>query len=113
MKFETNPDNTTHDPHAGLNVDIYPVGVLDDLLTACRWARAGHPREALAKLRYCTHRLIELARARHWRSLRQSLNGYLAEPTEWPEGLKSCGSGWTKKRALRSLRRRYDHQVGR
>jgi hypothetical protein len=32
-------------------------------------------------------------------------NGYLAEPTPFPDGMHRCGSGWTRKRALRSLRR--------
>ena len=90
-------------PSTGPEIDVYPVGVLDDLLVAYRWARAGHPREALARLRYSARGLIERARDREWRSIRQAFNGYLAEPTPFPEGLKGCGHGWTKRRALRKL----------
>jgi len=30
---------------------------------------------------------------------------HLAEPTPFPDGLGRCGSGWTRRRALASLRR--------
>ena len=88
---------------ADTETDVYPVGVLDDLLSAYRWTRAGHPREALAKLHYSARGLIERARDGKWRSIRQAFNGYLAEPAPWPDGLKGCGHGWTKRRALRKL----------
>ncbi|MGW9637458.1 hypothetical protein [Nocardiopsis alba] len=98
-------------PDAPTAIDVYPVGVLADALTAYRWARAGHPREAFVKLRYSARRIIERARAGEWRSVRQAFNGYLAEPTPFPEGLKGCGRGWTQKRAFRDLQRRYDRTL--
>ena len=87
----------------GTEIDVYPVGVLDDLRFAYRAIRFGHCREAHRKIRSQARRIIELALAGEWRSVRQSFNGYLAEPTPFPGGLKGCGHGWTKKRALRKL----------
>lgn len=84
-------------------VDVYPVGVLDDLRFAYRAIRSGHAREGYRKIRSSVRYVIERARAGNWRSVRNSFNGYLAEPTPFPDGLKGCGSGWTKKRALRKL----------
>ncbi|MEU5938648.1 hypothetical protein ABZ807_05570 [Micromonospora sp. NPDC047548] len=90
------------------DVDVYPVGVLADLLMlrgarrngALRWAL----RRVLGTLRYVAGR----ARAGRWREVKNSFNGYLAEPRRWPQdgSLTRCGSGWTQRRALRSLRRR-------
>lgn len=97
----------------GTQIDVYPVGVLADLRFAYRAIRFGRFREGYWKLRSQARRIIERARAGNWRSVRQSFNGYLAEPTPFPEGLKGCGSGWTRKRALRSLRRRYEREVTR
>jgi hypothetical protein len=47
-------------------------------------------------------------RRRQWRDLKNTFNGYLAEPREFPPGdyRRRCGTGWTKARALRSLERR-------
>jgi len=95
----------------GGEVDVYPVGVLDDLLFAYRAIRLGRFREGYRKLRSSARYAIGHARAGNWRSVRNSFNGYLAEPRDWPDGLKGCGSGWTKRRALRSLRRHYERQV--
>lgn len=113
MKFQADPTPTAHDPVTGLDVDIYPVGVLHDLLFVYRTARyLGRYREASRKLRYSARHLVEAARDHRWRSLRNSFNGYLAEPRDFPPGLTRCGSGWTRARALRSLRRYYRRDVG-
>ena len=80
-------------------VDVYPVGLLHDLhLMHCG---AWTIRRTLYELRYP----IRQARAGHWQACRNYFNGYLAEPSVWPDGLARCGSGWTRHRALRSLQR--------
>lgn len=103
--------HSTYPP--GTEIDVYPVGVLDDLRFAYRAIRSGHSREGYGKIRSSIRYVVDSVRAGNWRSVRNSFNGYLAEPTPFPEGLKGCGSGWTRKRALRSLRRRYEREVTR
>lgn len=84
-------------------VDIYPVGLLHDLT---QWANNSDRRDAWRRLRYDLGRPATNARRRNWRGLRSYLNGYLAEPREWPDGLTRCGTGWTRGRALRDLQQR-------
>jgi hypothetical protein len=72
-------------------VDVYPVGVLADLLHVWGALRCKGMSEAWRLLRY---------RSRGW-TRRSSWNGYLAEV----EGVGHCGHGWTRRRALRSLER--------
>jgi len=86
-------------------VDIYPVGLLAHL---AHWANTPDRREAWRRLLYDvrTHGLPNLRPGR-WGSLRRwLLNGYFAEPADWPDGLTRCGTGWTRGRALRDLQRR-------
>lgn len=80
-----------------MNIDVYPVGVLE------AWKQRRMPNYA----RYLKFQL----RKRNWRAIRNAFNGYLAEPRDWPEGLTRCGSGWTKRRALDDLERRIKRQV--
>lgn len=100
------------------SIDVYPVGVLADLrhawryLTARRFPAAVGPptwgwrlSRARASLRHIRQTIARHVRARNWRALKNAFNGYLAEPVAFPAGLRRCGSGWTKKRALRSLAR--------
>lgn len=70
-------------------VVIYPVGMLSDLQRR--------------RFRVATRRLLEMIRDGRWRALKNAFNGYLAEPSQWPSGLRRCGSGWTHGRALASL----------
>lgn len=91
------------DPLADTTIDVYPVGVLATLFIAYRNFRRGCRTDAYRNLRSQCRRLARATRRRDWRSFRNSFNGYLAEPYDWPEGLKGCGHGWTKRRALRSL----------
>jgi hypothetical protein len=105
--------------HTGIDgeVDVYPVGLLSDLRRfrgAVKhqpkpWDRrsvAGHPWWRLWRdLKVGT---VERVRRREWRALKNYFNGYLAEPTPFPDGLRRCGSGWTRRRALASLRRHMD-----
>lgn len=76
-------------------VDIYPVWLFADIKT---WA--GNPDRAAA-----WRRLLRDVR-RGLRRRRYLIAGFHAEPGVWPDGLKRCGSGWTRGRALRDLRRR-------
>lgn len=97
--------NTHHPPDT--EVDVYPVGVLDALLRSYRGIRhLGLWGNAYRDIRYTIRGLLHRARRRQWRALRNAFNGYLAEPLDWPDGLKGCGHGWTKKRALRKLHQR-------
>lgn len=86
-------------------VDVYPVGWLARLRMAWAMARSGRWRaahcELAAEWRYCVAR----ARVGNWRAVRMTFNGWMAEPTPFPEGLRRCGSGWTKARARRRLDR--------
>lgn len=78
-------------------IGTYPVGVLAALLRRDRVAALR------GELRYLRHQ----AKRRNWRAVRNSFNGYLAEWHYPPEGVivYRCGSGWTRRAALRSLGR--------
>lgn len=102
-----------------MKVDIYPVGALGNLLSAWGHLTGRYGRGDAAtpppwlwrieKFRECLRHLrrtvVRQVRARQWRELKNAFNGYLAEPTPFPEGVTRCGSGWTKRRARRSLDR--------
>lgn len=90
-------------------IDVYPVGILHELIIARGMLRSREPwawRQVRYHAKYEIKHLVGLIVARKWHHLRNHLNGYLAEPTPWPAGLKRCGSGWTRRRALADLRRR-------
>jgi hypothetical protein len=57
---------------------------------------------------YIPKTVVRHIRARNWRALKNTFNGYLAEPDEFPPGdyRRRCGTGWTRRRAMRSLYRR-------
>jgi len=90
-------------------VDIYDVG----WLAAIRYARRvltapelrGHRAEALWRLRSEWRYTVDAIRQHNWRRVKNSFNGWMAEPTPFPNGVKRCGTGWTRSRAMRSLRR--------
>lgn len=96
-----------------MTIDIYPVGWLAALLRLRRAYAADFPAEHRAEarahtrgaVRYQLRCNVEQIRARKWRELKNTFNGYLAEPTPFPAGVRRCGSGWTKRRAGRSLHR--------
>lgn len=97
-------------------VDIYPVGVLDDLLRIGRALRHRHPkaiRHAMSSARSSARLIRKWARAGNWRAVRNTWNGYLAEPTDTAvcAVIRRCGTGWTKRAALRSLHRAYDRAL--
>lgn len=113
-------------------IDVYPVGILanarrawryltlpDLTLPARRFPAATRPpvtwqwRVNRAQSEVCaTWRTIRRhIRQQQWHELRQHFNGYLAEPDPWPTGLTRCGRGWTRRRALLSLRSRAAREI--
>lgn len=88
-----------------IEVDVYPVGWLARIRMAWFMARVGRwlsaRREVAAEWRYCVAR----ARAGDWRAVRMTFNGWMAEPTPFPPGLRRCGTGWTRRRARSRLDR--------
>lgn len=92
-------------------VDVYPVGVLAELKRLRRVYDRQLALPPIAKkhvwrnLRRMALRILRLVRNRDWRTVKCYFNGYLAEPTPFPEHMRRCGSGWTKQRALKSLER--------
>lgn len=116
-------DDPANNPGSGVSdamkVDVYPVGVLGNLLSAWGYLTGGYGRGdsvaappwawRIKQVRSClghTQRtIVRHLRSRKWRELKNAFNGYLAEPTPFPTGISRCGSGWTKRRARRSLDR--------
>lgn len=92
-----------------MKVDVYPVGVLSEVRRMISYWRhpppVGNRRAAASSLRWMWRGISRKVRDRKWRELKSYFNGYLAEPTPWPADVTRCGSGWTRQRALRSLRR--------
>lgn len=95
-------------------IDVYAVGVLWDLRTVYRYLR--NRRQLRARgvqvgfqvrkhIKYVFRGPWRNIKKGKWREAKNCFNGYLAEPTPFPEGLRRCGSGWTRKRALRRLYR--------
>lgn len=94
-------------------IDVYPVGALREVQAAWRvFVTRRRELPAIARrhtrrnlLRFLKVHVWRNVRRRRWHELKSAFNGYLAEPTPFPEGVTRCGSGWTKRRALRSLER--------
>lgn len=84
-------------------IDVYAVGLLHDLAAFVHTPDRKHAR---SMLRYRLRYPFRQAKAGNWRAVRQYFNGYMAEPSAWPEGLTRCGTGWTRGRAYRDLQRR-------
>ncbi len=97
-------------PHVG-RTDVYPVGVLHALQIIGRALTVREiphskrlpiiRREIRKEARYLRRQIG----AHNWRAVRQSFNGYLAEPYTFPGYMTRCGHGWTTKRAIRDLMR--------
>lgn len=85
-------------------VEVYAVGVLADLKRD--WRMVMKLRKRPVHMRRCLRYIARQVRARNWRAVKNSFNGYLAEPYDM-SGVTRCGTGWTKRRAMRSLRRQY------
>lgn len=88
-----------------VGIDVYPVGLLAALQHDWRMVTRLRKRPVYIarSLRY----VVRQAWRGDWRAARMTFNGYLAEPTPLPPGLRRCGSGWTQRRALRSLWRHW------
>jgi len=84
-------------------VDVYPVGLWHDLQ---HFRRGVHRPRRIQRLRYALRYPLRQARAGNWRAVKNYFNGYLAEPADFPPGVTRCGSGWTRRRALRDWQRR-------
>lgn len=95
-------------------VDVYPVGILRSMIDSRNNLRAWFWHAAATRpvpgyLRLTLRLMRSQIEQRKWHDLRNNFNGFLAEPLTWPAGgtLHRCGSGWTRKRAIRDLERRY------
>jgi hypothetical protein len=87
-------------------VDLYPIGVQYCLWVSCRMISRGE--FALAGQQVWTEikTQVRLTKSGNFRTFRQHWLGTYAEPRDWPFWLKSVGRGWTKKRAIRDLKKR-------
>lgn len=88
-------------------IDVYPVGLLADLRRD--WRMVTVLRKRPVYVRRCLQYLRRQAKARNWRAVKNTFNGFLAEPLDDSVHWTRCGTGWTRKRALASLGR---HVVG-
>lgn len=81
-------------------VYVYPVGFLKEVIHLTGyWIHSPYSIKQKIKHTRSTARWVRKSCTR-----RSYWNGYLAEPTPWPDnGLRTCGHGWTKARALRKL----------
>jgi hypothetical protein len=78
--------------------EFYAVGWLEALRSKGR-----RGQQLRRQWRYC---LLQ-AKAGKWRAVRMTFNGWMYEPSPWPENAQRCGSGWTQRRAVRSFWRYY------
>ena len=80
-------------------IGTYPVGLLSDI-------KRKRVRDGIKNYLW-----IQIKR-RKWRAVKNYFNGYLAEWHFPPEGFVHgrCGTGWTRKRALRRLGKRIVEQ---
>lgn len=85
------------------SVDVYPVGLLADLQRD--WRMVTKLRKRPVYVRRCLRYLRERIARGQWRAVKNTFNGYLAEPRVDDESWTRCGHGWTKRRALADLAR--------
>lgn len=97
-------------PYVGVT-DVYPVGVLQSLqiigraLTVKEIPHAKRLPIVRREIRKTRRYLWTQAREGDWNAVRNSFNGYLAEPYTFPGYMRRCGHGWTTERAIRDLLR--------
>jgi hypothetical protein len=83
---------------------LYPVGWLE----ALRYKPFGLKwQQLLREWRYCTSQ----AKDRNWRAVKNMFNGWMYEPSPWPEAARRCGTGWTRTRAVRSFYRHLAREI--
>ena len=88
-----------------MHPDIYPVGALKTMLMVRSALRHRNWRGAWNQLGHERRTIQRIIRFGKWRALKNHFNGYLCEPNPFPRGVTRCGSGWTKRRAARSMDR--------
>lgn len=95
------------------DVDVYAVGLLADLrMVRTRLAVDGFRLSSFAPIRHTLSSVVYSFSKFNFRAIRNHLlTGYIAEPVEWPGGLKRAGSGWTRRRSIRSLLRHHGRAV--
>jgi len=71
-----------------MSTSLYPVG----------WLEAVKHRKVRREWRY----MVRQIKARNWRAVRNTFNGYLCEHDGHPH---NCGRGWTKRAAVRRAER--------
>lgn len=94
-------------------IDVHATGVLSELQAVGRcldptWPRRYRgPRELPAPTAGWRRKALRHFGRRLLRALprRNAWHGYHAEPCVMPPGVKRIGTGWTRRRALRSLER--------
>jgi hypothetical protein len=83
-------------------ITINAVGWLKALQFAGLSLRQHRIRQGWTRLRQELRYMLRQTRVRNWRAVKNTFNGYLAEH----ESLgRRCGTGWTKRRAIRDLYR--------
>lgn len=73
------------------HIAVYPVG----------WLEAWKHKRMRSELRFT----VRCVRQRNWRAVKNSFNGYLAEVAYGNLIQRTCGHGWTKRRAASRLGR--------
>lgn len=104
---------TAPTPERAARVDVHAMGVLSDLQVIGRsldptWpARYRGPVSLPQVARGWRRRAFRWGFQRLRSSVRRrnAWHGYHAEPYVMPPGVKRIGTGWTRRRALRSLNR--------
>lgn len=90
------------------HLSVYRCGIGYDFYNARLTIRNKHGiRAAVRVLKRSWERMRRDIRNRHWHALRMQLKGWMAEPyadsgVTWD----TCGSGWTRKGAVKSFHRR-------
>jgi len=115
MKIEHGKKATLTTPSGQMLIaDIYPVGLLAEIQHSRRYKRSWiDPKRPFTHLLAAIRHSLKgewKAAYEEWRPFKSYFNGYLAEPDVFPGRLTRCGSGWTRERALRDLRRRVRRQ---
>lgn len=86
-----------------MEIHIYPVGFFRDVKKL--WGALKHAPTIAYKKRALRSFVYWFSRS--W-TRRSYWNGYLAEPTPFPEGLRKCGTGWTRFGAAMDLRKKLE-----
>jgi hypothetical protein len=83
------------------HLDVYPVGIFRDFINSRRLKKLGKSKKYQLHLNDIRVHI----RKKEWHSIKSTFNGYLAELDPWPENMQCCGTGWTRRRAVRDIQR--------